>query len=62
MVFLTCFDTSITANKTKKDLVLAAIVIRSCDCAKRLKLPPMIEEPRISKATPKLAPELIPST
>ncbi len=62
MVFLTLFAAIITADKTKKAPILAAIANAQFEKPANRKAPPKTLEPRISKATPKLAPEEIPST
>ena len=62
IVSLTLEDTTITANKTKKLPKLAAITILHLEIKKLAKTPPNNPEPKITKATPKLAPELIPRT
>ncbi len=61
MVFRTLFAAKITADNTKKEPKLDAIAIdQFVGCRNRK--PPKKEEPKINKATPKLAPEEIPKT
>ena len=55
-------ETIKTANNTKKLPKLAAITMLHLDIKNKEKTPPKTEEPKITKATPKLAPELIPKT
>lgn len=62
MVFLTLFAAIITADKTKNAPVLAAIARAQLEKATVKKTPPNNPEPKINKATPKLAPEEIPNT
>ena len=62
MVFLTLFAASKTANNTKAAPKLDASAMAQFDKANDAKIPPKILEPRISNATPKLAPEDIPKT
>lgn len=62
IVFLTCLATSITANRTMKDPILAAILNMRFECENNKKPLPKTDEPKINIATPKLAPELIPNT
>lgn len=62
MVSLTFVETIMTANNTKKLPKLAAITKLHFEINNVVKNPPNIEDPRITKATPKLAPEVIPST
>lgn len=62
IVSLTLLDTAKTANSTKKLPKLAAITTLHFDTRAVAKKPPKSPEPKITKATPKLAPELIPST
>lgn len=62
IVSLTLVDTTITAIKTRKLPILAAITKLHLEIKKVAKNPPNIEDPRITKATPRLAPEVIPST
>ena len=62
MVFLTLFAAIITADSTKKAPKLAAIANAQFENAIDKKTPPKILEPKINKATPKLAPEEIPKT
>ena len=61
MVFLTLFAAKITADNTKKEPKLDAIAIDQF-VDSRNRNPPKKEEPKISNATPKLAPEEIPRT
>jgi len=62
MVFFNLRATNITALSTKKAPKLAARAIPILEKASAAKLPPKSENPKIKMATPKLAPELIPST
>ena len=62
MVSLTLLETAKTANKTRKLPKLAAITILHLDIRAVANNPPNNPEPKITKATPKLAPELIPRT
>ena len=62
MVFLTLFAAIITADKTKKAPKLAAIGKDQLEMDAFNKKPPKIDEPKISNATPKLAPDEIPKT
>lgn len=62
MVSLTLSDTIKTASRTKKLPKLAAITKPHFEIKRDAKTPPKIPEPRITNATPKLAPELIPKT
>lgn len=62
MVSRTLDDTSMTAKSTKKLPKLAAITMLHFDISKDVKIPPKKPDPKITKATPKLAPELIPRT
>ena len=62
MVSLTFVETIMTANNTKKLPKLAAITKLHFEINNVVKNPPNIEDPRITKATPKLAPKVIPST
>lgn len=62
IVSLTLEETTKTANNTKKLPKLAAITIAHFEIKSVAKTPPKIPEPKITKATPKLAPELIPRT
>ena len=62
MVFLTLFAAIITADNTKKAPKLAAIANAQLEKAIDKKTPPKILEPKINKATPKLAPDEIPNT
>lgn len=55
-------DTIITANSTKKLPKLAAITTLHLEISSVVKTPPKKPEPKITNATPKLAPELIPKT
>ncbi len=61
MVFLTLFAAINTAESTINAPKLAAKAIPKFENAKEL-IPPISDTPKMSKATPKLAPELIPST
>lgn len=61
MVFLTLLAAKMTADKTKKEPKLEAIAIDQLEDSKNRKLPKK-EEPKMSNATPKLAPEEIPNT
>lgn len=61
MVFLTLFAAKITADKTKNEPKLDAIAIDQLEYVKMAK-PPKNDDPKINKATPKLAPEEIPKT
>ena len=61
MVFRTLFAAKITADKTKKEPKLDAIAMDQLVDSKKA-IPPKKEEPKISNATPKLAPEEIPKT
>lgn len=51
-----------TANKTKKLPKLAAMTTLHLDIRKFANIPPKIPEPKMTKATPRLAPELMPKT
>jgi hypothetical protein len=62
MVFRTLFAAIITADSTKKEPKLAAIAKTQLENDSDRKTPPNNPEPKISKATPKLAPEEIPNT
>lgn len=62
MVFLTFFAALITADKTIKAPKLAAIAVAQLEKENDKKIPPNRLEPKINKATPKLAPEEIPNT
>jgi hypothetical protein len=62
MVFLTLLAAIITADKTKNAPKLAAIGKDQLEIEAFSKNPPKIDEPKINKATPKLAPEEIPKT
>lgn len=62
IVSLTLLETANTANNTKKLPRLAAITMLHFDIKYVAKTPPNNPEPKIIIATPKLAPELIPST
>ena len=62
MVFLTFFATIITAPSTKKAPRLAANARPKLENAILATLPEKIETPKTNRATPKLAPELIPNT
>lgn len=62
MVFRTLFAAMITADKTKKAPKLAAMAKPQLENAMDSKEPPKKLDPKINKATPKLAPEEIPST
>lgn len=62
IVSLTLLETAKTANKTKKLPKLAAITILHFVVNDAAKAPPNNPEPKITNATPKLAPELIPKT
>ena len=62
MVFLTLFAAIITADKTRNEPKLAAIAIAQLEKIKEEKNPPNKPEPKMSKATPRLAPEEIPNT
>jgi len=62
MVSLTLLETAKTANKTKKLPKLAAITILHFDMSTEANKPPNNPEPKMTKATPRLAPELIPNT
>lgn len=62
MVFITLFAAIITADKTKKAPKLAAIGKDQLNIEVFSKNPPKTDEPKINKATPKLAPEEMPKT
>lgn len=62
MVLRTLLAAKSTANKTKAAPKLDANAIAQFDKASDAKNPPKILEPKINKATPKLAPEEIPKT
>lgn len=62
MVSLTLDDTINTASKTKKLPKLAPITTLHLEINKVVKTPPKKPEPNSTKATPRLAPELIPNT
>ena len=62
MVFLTFLATNITADRTKNAPRLAANAIPKFENAMPATLPEKMEIPNTNKATPKLAPELIPRT
>ena len=62
IVSLTLLETSITSNKTKKLPKLAAITKLHLLIKNVAKNPPKTELPKITKATPRLAPEVIPKT
>ena len=62
MVFLTLFAAAITANKTKKDPMLAAKAVDQLEIVDIPKSPPNSPVPKINTATPKLAPDEIPNT
>lgn len=62
MVFLTRFAAIITANKTKNAPKLDAIGKDQLEKELLAKKPPKTEDPKINKATPKLAPEETPKT
>lgn len=62
IVFFNFLATTITAESTKKAPILAASANPKFEKAKPARLPPKSEIPRISIATPKPAPELIPKT
>ena len=62
MVFLTLFAAIITADNTKKAPKLAAIAKDQLEIEFVRKKPPKTEEPKIKRATPKLAPDEIPKT
>lgn len=62
IVSLTFEETNKTAKSTKKLPKLAAITILHLEIKNDVNTPPKKPEPKITKATPKLAPELIPRT
>lgn len=62
MVSRTLVETIITANKTKKLPKLAAITKLHFEINNVAKNPLKTDAPIITKATPKLAPDVIPST
>ena len=62
MVSLTLVDTIKTASKTKKLPKLAAITILHLEINNAVSDAPKNPAPKITNATPKLAPELIPKT
>lgn len=62
IVSRTLEDTIKTARSTKKLPKLAAITMLHFEINNVEKIPPKIPDPKITKATPKLAPELIPRT
>lgn len=62
IVSLTFEETNSTANKTRKLPKLAAITILHFEINSVVNTPPNNPEPKITKATPRLAPELIPKT
>ena len=62
IVSLTFKDTIKTASNTKKLPKLAAITTPHFEIKSDAKTPPKAPEPKITNATPKLAPELIPNT
>lgn len=62
MVSLTLLETASTASSTKKLPRLAAITILHLEIKAVANKPPNKPEPKIMRATPKLAPELIPNT
>ena len=62
MVSLTFEETIKTADNTRKLPKLAAIIILHLDTKIEAKAPLKIPAPKITSATPKLAPELIPKT
>ena len=61
-VFRIFLTTNSTAPKTKKEPKLAASAMLQDCCASPAKTPPKREAPNKRKATPRLAPELIPKT
>ena len=61
-MFLTLLAANITADKTRNEPKLAAIAMAQLENEIVRNIPPKTEEPKISKATPKLAPEEIPNT
>ena len=62
MVSRTFMETIKTASNTKKLPKLAAITILHFEIKSDTKTPPKTDDPKITRATPKLAPELIPNT
>lgn len=62
IVFLTLLATNITAESTNKEPKLAAIANPILENAIEAKIPENAEKLNTKKATPKLAPELIPNT
>lgn len=62
IVSLTLLDTAKTASSTKKLPKLEAITILHFEINAEARSPPNKPEPKITKATPKLAPELMPNT
>ena len=62
MLSRTLLETAKTANNTKKLPKLAAITILHLEIKAVAKRLPNKPEPRITRATPKLAPELMPKT
>ena len=62
MVSLTFEDTNKTVINTRKLPRLAAITTLHFEMKNVANAPPKSPEPKITKATPKLAPELIPKT
>ena len=62
IVSLTLLETAKTASKTRKLPKLAAITMLHFVAIAVANKPPNNPEPKITRATPKLAPELIPKT
>ena len=62
MVSLTLCDTAKTANNTRKLPRLAAMTILHFEIKVVAKNPPKRPDPKIIRATPKLAPDVIPKT
>ncbi len=62
MVSFTLEDTIKTVNNTRKLPKLAAITKLHLEIKSVAKKPPKTDDPIINKATPKLAPEVIPKT
>lgn len=62
IVSLTLEETTKTASSTKKLPKLAAITTLHLEINNEANIPPNIPDPKITKATPRLAPELIPKT
>lgn len=62
MVSLIFIETTITDINTKKLPRLAAITILHFEMMSKVKIPPKRLDPKIIRATPKLAPELMPNT